>query len=107
MMTPTTTNHIKDVLAVLERVERVEGGYIACCPLHADRKRSLRIAEHGDQVFVRCASRCAPQTVASLVEALLAAPAPTISSATDAGPFALPEAFPVDVVRARGASMAA
>lgn len=107
MMTPTTANHIKDVLAVLERVERVEGGYIACCPLHADRKRSLRIAEHGDQVYVRCASRCAPQTVASLVEALLAAPAPTASSAIEPGPFALPEALPVDVDCARGASMAA
>jgi hypothetical protein len=106
-MAPTTANHLQDVLAVLERVERVEGGYIACCPLHADRKRSLRIAEHGDQVYVRCASRCAPQTVASLVEALIATPIPTVSSALESGPFALPEALPVDVDCARGASMAA
>ena len=106
-MTPTTANYINDVLAVLERVERVEGGFVACCPLHADRKRSLRIAEHRNQVFVRCTSRCAPQTVAAFVETLLSAPAPTVSPAVEAGPFALPAVLPVEVVRAQGASIAA
>lgn len=104
-MSATTGHYVNRVLETLERVECVTGGWIACCPLHADGQRSLRIAEHNDQVFVRCARRCAGATVAAFIEALVATPVPTEALACASDAAGCPVVDP-DVPRARHAMAA-
>ena len=53
------TRPIDRVLTRLEGVRRVNGGWMALCPSHADRNASLKVAEADDaKVLLHCKAGC-------------------------------------------------
>jgi hypothetical protein len=50
---------IRTFLARLDRVRPCAGGWIACCPAHADRHPSLSINESDDgKILLHCHAGC-------------------------------------------------
>ncbi len=49
---------IKRVLAALKGVKRSDGGWVACCPGHADKMQSLGIDVTDGKVLLRCHAGC-------------------------------------------------
>jgi hypothetical protein len=57
---------VEELLGLVERVKKVPGGWLACCPSHDDRSPSLSVAEKDGRILLHCHAGCT-------VEAILAA----------------------------------
>lgn len=55
---------IKDFLALLEGVKDVNGGWVALCPAHEDKKQSLSVSEGDDgRILVHCHAGCSVEAI--------------------------------------------
>lgn len=74
--TRSVPSYVAHVLSVLADAHNIGPGWVAACPLHDDRTRSLRVLETDGRVVVRCTASCRAGAVASAIEVLMAASRP-------------------------------
>ena len=52
-----------DILPKLNKVKTNNNGWIACCPAHDDKNRSLAIAEKNDKILFKCFAGCSYEQI--------------------------------------------
>lgn len=59
---------IQDILARLEKVHSTNGGWIACCPAHADSNPSMSITKAQDgKILMHCHAGCDTESIVSAI----------------------------------------
>ena len=64
---------VTELLTRLDRVRKVKGGWVACCPAHNDKRPSLSISQGDDgRILLHCFSGCQPADVSAAIGLTLA-----------------------------------